>query len=362
MNLLLPFPRKQLKNISRLSPLQSEEVVTMLEHTSPPCPPLDERLFSALLNAVRAIVWECDPATLRFSHVEQRAETILGYPCRQWIEEPDFWLAHIHPDDAEVSAVLFREAAQEGENRKVEHRMTAADGTALWFRTIVTPITTEAGAVRLQGIMIDISESRQARVQLQSSEERFQLAMLGANDGIWDWNLLTDEVYFSPRWKEMLGYGEHELENRLDTWLNLTHPADRQATLELVQDYVAGRVDTFETEFRMRHRDGHSICILSRALLSRDAQGRGVRLVGTHVDITGQRRAEEELYLARYCLDQAPMGIFRLDQGMNVLYANRHACESLGYSREELCRLSVFDFDPEFKRENLPKHLKKNNN
>jgi PAS domain S-box-containing protein len=331
----------------------------MLEHTSAPSPPLDERLFSALLDAVRAIVWECDPATLRFSHVEQRAETILGYPCRQWIEEPDFWIARIHPEDAETSAALFREAAREGKNREVEHRMTAADGTALWFRTIVTPVTTEGGTIRLQGVMIDVSESREAGMKLQASEERFQLAMLGANDGIWDRNLLTDEVYFSPRWKEMLGYQDHELENSLDTWATLTHPDDRESTLEQVQDYVEGRVDTFETEFRMQHRDGHYISILSRALLSRDEDGRGVRLVGTNVDITRQRRAEEELYLARYCLNQAPMGIFRLDLDLNVLYANRHACESLGYSREELCRMSVFDFDPEFRRENLPGHLKK---
>lgn len=322
-------------------------------------PFMDHKLLSPLLDAVRAIVWECDPATLRFSHVEQRAETILGYPCRQWIGEPDFWRSRIHPEDAETSAALFREAVQEGENRELEHRMTAADGTLLWFRTIVTPVTTGGGEVRLQGVMIDISESREARMKLQAIEERFQLAMLGANDGIWDWNLLTDEVYFSPRWKEMLGYQDHELENRLDTWATLTHPDDRQATLELARDYVEGRSDTLETEFRMQHREGHYISILSRGLLSRDEQGRGVRLVGTNVDITRQRRAEEELHLARLCMDQAPMGIFRLDLDMNVLYANRHACESLGYSREELCRMSVFDFDPEFRRENLAEHLEK---
>jgi PAS domain S-box-containing protein len=331
----------------------------MLEHTSASWPPLDERLFSSLLNAVRAIVWECDPATLRFSRVDQRAESILGYACRQWTEEPDFWQAHIHPDDLAECITLFREVAENGENRELEHRMTAADGRSLWFRTIVTPITTEGGEVRLQGVMVDISESREARIKFQASEERFQLAMLGANDGIWDWNLLTDETYFSPRWKEMLGYGEDELENRFDTWVNLTHPDDRQAVLELARDYVEGRSDTFETEIRMRHRDGRYISVLSRAILARDEEGRGVRLVGTHVDITRERRAEEELYLAQYCLDQAPMGIFRLDPDMNVLYANRHACESLGYSREELCRMSVFDFDPEFRRENLPEHLEK---
>ncbi|ABL00216.1 PAS/PAC sensor hybrid histidine kinase [Pelobacter propionicus DSM 2379] len=322
-------------------------------------PHMDDKLSAALLHSIKGIAWECDPLTLRFSHVDQEAESILGYPCRQWVEEQDFWQAHIPTDDAEQCAIQLREAAEKGESREFEHRMAAADGRTVWFRTIVTPLPTEGGSIRLQGVMIDISESRQTRMLLQSSEERFQRAMLGANDGIWDWNLLTDEVYFSPRWKEMLGYAEHELENNLDSWSYLTHPADLQATLTLIKDYVEGRSDTFEAEFRMRHRDGHYICVLSRGLLARDDDGRGTRLVGTHVDITRQRRAEEELYLARYCLDQAPMGIFRLDQDMNVLYANRHACESLGYSREELCRMSVFDFDPQFRREDLPNHLKK---
>lgn len=322
----------------------------------------DHTLFSILLHAVHGIVWECTPLTMRFSQVNQLAEIVLGHPCRQWVEDPGFWNSHIHPDDRERCATLLQEVAERGDMRELEHRMLAADGSTIWFRTIVTPTVARDGSPRLRGIMIDITETVQTRIRLQASEERFQLAMLGANDGIWDRNLLTDEVYYSPRWKEMLGYREDELENRLDTWTELMHPDDRETALARVQEFLEGRTDTFEVEFRMQHREGHYISILSRALLSRDDQGRGVRLVGTHVDITRQRRAEEKLYLSQYCLDQAPVGIFRLDQDMNVLYANRHACESLGYSREELCRLSVFDFDPGFKRENLPHHLKKGTN
>lgn len=331
----------------------------MFQQISDPCPLMDERLVSALLNAVRAIVWECDPVTMRFSHVDPRAESILGYPVNQWLEEPDFWRSHSHPDDVESCTDLFSEAAGKEEDRELEHRMVAADGTTVWFRTVVVPGADERGALHLRGIMIDISQDRLAAMRLQSSDERFQLAMQGANDGIWDWNLLTDKVYYSPRWKSMLGYGDIELEYTLDTWANLTHPSDREAALSMVRDYVSGRRDSFETELRMKHRDGHYRHILSRAILARGGQGRAVRLVGTHVDITSLRRAEDELYFARYCLDQAPLGICRFDLGLNALYANNHACESLGYAREELLGMSVFDFDPEFNRESLPAYLEK---
>jgi PAS domain S-box-containing protein len=128
---------------------------------------------------------------------------------------------------------------------------------------------------------------------LRASEERFALALQGANDGLWDWNLETDEAYFSPRWKSMLGYSDDELENRLDTWKRLVHPEDRETTLALVSDLIEGRADKFEVEFRMRHKDGHDVYILSRAFFY-DAGGKVRRLVGTHVDISERKRAEFE--------------------------------------------------------------------
>jgi len=136
-----------------------------------------------------------------------------------------------------------------------------------------------------------MAENRTASLYI--SEERFSLAMRGANDGLWDWNLETDEVYYSPRWKSMLGYGEDELDNVLKTWASLVHPDDRDIVLEKVQDYMAGRADSFEVEMRMQHKDGHEVHVLSRAfLVTRGSDGKPVRLVGTHVDITERKIAE----------------------------------------------------------------------
>lgn len=144
---------------------------------------------------------------------------------------------------------------------------------------------TELAAIKL---MIEKSTA-----ELYISEERFSLAMRGANDGLWDWNLETDEVYYSPRWRSMLGYAENELDNNLNTWANLVHPDDKNRVLEKVQDYLAGRADSFEVEMRMRHKDGHEVYVLSRAfLVTRRSDSKPVRLVGTHVDITERKNAE----------------------------------------------------------------------
>ena len=129
--------------------------------------------------------------------------------------------------------------------------------------------------------------------ELFNSEERFALAMRGASDGLWDWDLETDEVYYSPRWKSMLGYGEHELENNLSTWASMVHIDDKDFVLKDVQKFLSGEVDTFEVEMRMRHKAGHDVFIRSRAFkVSRGENNETVRLVGTHVDITRQKKAE----------------------------------------------------------------------
>ncbi|MEH6466906.1 MAG: EAL domain-containing protein [Porticoccus sp.] len=135
--------------------------------------------------------------------------------------------------------------------------------------------------------------TEQHTTELYKSEERFSLAMLGANDGLWDWNLETDEVYYSPRWKSMLGYEEHELDSHLDTWASLVHPNDKGWVLAKVQDYFDGQADSFEVEMRMRHKGGHDVFVLSRAFrVICESENKPLRLVGTHVDVTERKKAE----------------------------------------------------------------------
>jgi len=147
-----------------------------------------------------------------------------------------------------------------------------------------------------------ISRARKREEAIKESENRFALAMKGANDGLWDWNMLTDEVYYSVRWKEMLGYKEEELENKLTTWEELVDPAYKEQTYQLIENYLSGKTDSFEKEIRMRHKDGHYVDILSRAFAERTEEGVPVRLVGTHIDITARKelevkQAEQNIYL-----------------------------------------------------------------
>lgn len=133
---------------------------------------------------------------------------------------------------------------------------------------------------------------------LKDSEERFALAMRGANDGLWDWNLATDEVYFSPRWFRMLGYEPGELPAKLDTWASLVEPAGKERVMQLAQDCISGASETFETEFRMRHKNGSWVSIWARAFLATE-NGKPVRIVGTHVDVSERNKLVEQVNQAQ---------------------------------------------------------------
>ncbi|MEW8525871.1 MAG: diguanylate cyclase, partial [Candidatus Thiodiazotropha endolucinida] len=141
----------------------------------------------------------------------------------------------------------------------------------------------------------EVGVRRLTESALRKSEERFELAMRGANDGVYDWNLQSNEIYYSPRWKSMLGYEDHELPNEISTWEDLVEDRDRERSLEMLSDYINGERDNYHIEFKMCHKDGHWVDILSRAFLVHDAQGNANRIVGTHVDISEKKRQEARI-------------------------------------------------------------------
>ena len=131
--------------------------------------------------------------------------------------------------------------------------------------------------------------------KLAEREEQFSLAMNFANVGLYDWDLITNTIYYSPVWKRMLGYEPDELKNELSVWEELTDPKDVKASWTMLNEVIEGKRDRFEMEFSMKHKDSNWVVILSRANVVRNASGEAIRVLGTHVDIT--ERKESELVL-----------------------------------------------------------------
>ncbi|MCB1878279.1 MAG: EAL domain-containing protein [Chromatiales bacterium] len=172
-----------------------------------------------------------------------------------------------------------------------------------------------------------------------NQKERLRLAMEAAEDGLWDWNLRDKEVYYSPRWKSMLGFLEEELADTPEEWRERVHPEDRQLAETAVGDHLLGRTETYESTYRMRHKDGHYIWVLSRGKARRDSTGKPYRMIGTHVDLTERKQLEERLFQererAQVTLESIGDGVITTSRDGRVEYLNPVAEQLTGWSNGE---------------------------
>ena len=191
---------------------------------------------------------------------------------------------------------------------------------------------------------------REEREAIEQSEERYEIAVQGANDGIWDWNLLTGETHFSPRWKAIIGFEEHEIEDRFEEWEERVHPEVRERMKAGIRKCVSGASDLCELEHRLRHRDGSYRWVLARGASVRDAEGRPYRMAGSLTDTTERKETEDKLEKTekryRSLVEQAPMVTFTYtrepDGGTHISYVSPQVEALLGYFS------GSFEDDPEF--------------
>jgi PAS domain S-box-containing protein len=161
----------------------------------------------------------------------------------------------------------------------------------------VSVIMVLSGASIYVGRLLRRAEEERLRLaeEMRLSHERFVLAVEGSSDGLWDWDTVTDKVYFSPRYKSMLGYADSEIENSLAGWERMIHPDDLPVARKKVKDYHDGRIPVYELEHRLRQKDGTYRWILARGALLSGANGKPLRMSGSHTDIDARKHMEEAL-------------------------------------------------------------------
>jgi diguanylate cyclase (GGDEF)-like protein/PAS domain S-box-containing protein len=174
--------------------------------------------------------------------------------------------------------------------------------------------------------------------RLAKLEERTTLSQSAANDGLWDFDVESNEVYFSPRWKAMLGYADEDMQGSPD-WRSLVHPDDLSRVQAAIRDHVAGKTPTFESTHRMRHKSGEWRWVVSRAKARVDKHGRLLRLVGVEFDITERKIYEEALFRekesAQITLQSIGDGVITTDSQSTIDYINPVAEELTGWRLED---------------------------
>lgn len=188
-------------------------------------------------------------------------------------------------------------------------------------------------------VAIALQNTRQL-AEIEANNQRLDLVVRSANDGIWDWDIANDETYFSPRWKAILGYADDELPSEQTEFASRLHPDDRDPILQAMTDYLAGGAPDYEHEFRMQHKDGSYRWILARAFVVRDEAGNPLRVTGSHSDITARKEAEahilEEQALLRSVVDSSIDWICIKDREHRFLLVNRAFADSFDLTPEEM--------------------------
>lgn len=180
------------------------------------------------------------------------------------------------------------------DNRTTRQSFTAVDEAKLLSLSDYAAVALENASL-FQKAQQELAERQRAEEALRRSEERYALAVQGANDGIWDWDLKTQKVYYSPRWKTMLGYSDAEIGDSIQEWFDRVYIEDRLPLREAIQAHLRGERPNLEKEHRLRGKDGHYRWYLARGLVFRDEQQNAVRMAGSLTDITARKLAEEKL-------------------------------------------------------------------
>ena len=234
-----------------------------------------------------------------------------------------------------------------GERDIAEWTLRHKDGT--WVPVEVNGRISPDG--RWQGFVRDLTERKRAEAALAQAQERYELALRGADLGAWDWNVQTGEVIFDPRWCEMRGYRPDEVVPHVDSWSAGIHPDDLPHVRAALDDYFEGRAPTYEAEFRARAKHGGWIWVLDRGrVFARDPQRRPRRMVGTELDITHRKLIEEALRVAEArassLLAVSADAIITIDGDQRITAFNAGAERLFGYAADEVAGASLELPDP----------------
>jgi len=264
----------------------------------------EERLTLAFAGAQEGVWdWNLETGDVVYS---ARWKQMLGYGGDEVEPHVSAWERLLHPDDRARVRELSEAVVLGERTYEAEFRLLHKDGHYVDVLSRGLPVRREPGGlvVRIVGTHFDLTERKRAEAALRESEERLTLAFAGAQEGVYDWNLETGAVVYSSHWKQMLGYGEDEIEPHVSAFERLLHPDDKARAIR-VNAGVANGDRPYEVEFRLHHKNGRYIHVLSRGFpVRREPGGPVVRIVGTHFDLTERKQAEETLRRAHGELEQ----------------------------------------------------------
>ncbi len=255
-----------------------------------------EKLYEELAKQSRTFIWEVDKKG-NYLYVSENVKDVIGYKAEELVNKKTVF--DLHPEEGleEFRKGVLKALKKKEKIQGFENPIVSKKGEVCWVMSAGFPVLDKKGnLLRYRGSDTDITKKKEIEIKLKKKEEQFELAIKGSNDGVWDWDLKTNNLYLSPKWKEQLGYKDNELKNEFKTFENLLHPDDKERVLKEVGKYIKGEIKEYSIEFRMLHKKNKVVWILAKGAAVYDEKGKPYRMAGSHSDITERKKYELELY------------------------------------------------------------------
>lgn len=296
----------------------------------------DNLFAKAIQNSTNhTVITDVEGKVLFANHA---AEKITGYTLSEMIgNTPRLWGGMMSRD----FYVDFWKKKLSGEPFEGEIVNRRKNGDIYYAVAHIAPIFgNEKEIVGYIGTEEDITEMKMQEKKVQKSEQLLSSALEGNRDGLWDWNIVTEEVYFSPRWKAMLGFNDDEIQGSVTEWEKRVHPDDLSEVEKVLQDHLDGKTPFYESEHRVLCKDGTYKWILDRGKVTeRDSQGKALHATGTHTDISERKEIEQKLsdITNRFTLatQSARIGVWEWDVQTNRLVWDDRMYELYGVNRTD---------------------------
>ncbi len=280
-----------------------------------------------------------DAETANILRCNQAVVDTLGYDKSEIIGRKVFDM--YHPDCMEDVQKAFQSFVETGVVHDIELILMLKDGSKLDVSLNVSAIRDMNGKIlSSRSLWRDITKRKQVRKALEKSEERNDMALAVNNDGYYDWDVPTNDIFFDSRYYTMAGYEPNEFPGTFAEWVKRVHPEDYLLLENIVNDYLAGKIPKYDEEFRFKRKDGNWMWIRARVkIIKRDDNGDPSRIVGTHTDITDRKKAEAELYHSHSMLETAEkvagMGSWEWDLATNHVTYSTNALEIYGIALDD---------------------------
>ncbi len=253
--------------------------------------------FLRLLETIDGVVWEAERGVGN-TFLSPQVERLFGFTVEEWRADPNFWRAHVHPDDY-PAALEIDEAAYSATHSyayEMNYRLFAKSGEIVWVRDLCRVIVEPDRPNRMIGLMIDVSKQKCTELELVQSENRYVLAARGSNDGIWDWNLQTDILHVSQRFHEIVGLSAHE-NLHPNGWRfleQLIDPDDRERVQAVYRKHLSGNTPNFSVDFRAQHTSGRKVWVNWRGVAHFE-HSVAMRMAGSFSDLAERGSSYDNL-------------------------------------------------------------------